>query len=97
MWTVEQYVQVVKDLLDFSTNKGLSYAFYAVLLLMILMVDMNYIMHYFLGSMILVMLYNHPSFKSWVKEIVEYTHMEGYYKRLQSVMCSKNGSNVNNE
>jgi hypothetical protein len=68
MWTFEEYVAWLKDLQNFNTGNSIqSYIFYAILILLILFVDMNYIIHYFLSFIAIFMIYNHPSFKSYIK------------------------------
>lgn len=68
VWTIEQYVGIVKDLEHF-VNPFASYAFFAVLVIIILFANMNYIVHYLISLLLVIMFYNHPLFTSYTREI----------------------------
>ncbi len=82
-WTIEQYVSTIKDWKNFD-NPIQSYLFYAVLVAIILITDLNYLLHYFITFIIGVMLYNHPLFWSYKKEVIEYLGIKSKYSALKA-------------
>ena len=77
------------------TNSTLSYLFYALLTIWICLSDLNFLLHYTFGFMLMILIYNHPSSKSWVKEIVEMTNTRQFYKKCKNIMTFK-PSNIAN-
>lgn len=66
VWTVEGYVAAVRDLRNFVSPVR-SYLFYAVLVLIVLFANLNYLVHYVVALLIMTLLYNHPSFPSYLR------------------------------
>ncbi len=67
----------------------LSYFFYVMAIFLVLFVDLNYSLHYFMAVMVTLLIYNNPSFKAWIKEIAEYTGTRKYYKKIKSTLYLK--------
>jgi hypothetical protein len=66
VWTVDGYVAAVRDLRNFVSPVR-SYLFYAVIVLIVLFANLNYLVHYVVALLILILLYNHPSFPSYLR------------------------------
>lgn len=66
VWTVEGYVGAVRDLRNFVSPVR-SYLFYAVIVMIVLLANLNYVLHYTIALLILILLYNHPSFPSYFR------------------------------
>jgi hypothetical protein len=67
----------------------LSYFIYGMAILLVLFMDLNFILHYFMAGMVMVLIYNNPSFKAWVKEIADYTWTKKYNKKIKSKLYLK--------
>lgn len=87
-WSIESYVGIVRNILHFEYPLQ-SYSFYLMLLSLILFVDANMALHYFIVLLILLMAYCHPSMQIWIKEIITLTHLNDSIKRFWSVWTAK--------
>ncbi len=64
--------------------------FYAVLVAVILVTDLNYLLHYFIAFIIGMMLYNHPLFWSYKKEVIEYLGVKSKYSAIKAKLRGQN-------
>ncbi len=62
------------------------------MILVILFFDGNFILHYLIITMLLLLIYNHPEWKSWLKEVVEYTNTKSYYKKIKCILNNQGKS-----
>lgn len=70
-------------------NPFASYLYYAFLIGVIVFTDMNYLLHYVLGILIVVMMYCHPLFGSYLKEVLEYLNVVNKYQILRTKLSDK--------
>jgi phosphoglycerol transferase MdoB-like AlkP superfamily enzyme len=88
VWTIENFICDIKDLERFA-NPFASYLYYTFLIVVIVFMDMDYLLHYVLAILIVVMLYCHPLFGSYLREVIEYLNIVNKYHALKSKLSDK--------
>lgn len=81
LWTAESYSEWVMDLRNFTYPK-MSYLFYGLVLMTILLYDNNRALEWLIGCLVLLLLYNNPNAHIYAWELIE---ILGYSRRWENL------------